>query len=132
MNERKDDMRGSAAERRTALAVERTEWARERTMLAKQRTFTAWVRTGLAALAAGIAGARLLEALEPQWLVRSVGAALISVSGLIFLLGFVNYRKSFRKLQEAGMVSYRVWVVMMISAVLVLTSAAGLLLVLIN
>jgi putative membrane protein len=120
------------ADRRTKLARDRTDWARERTMLAKQRTFTAWVRTGLAALAAGIAGARLLEELEPQWLTRSLGAALIAISAVIFVLGFLNYRKTFRKLRDAGMVSYRVWVVGMISVALVLSSAAGLALIFLN
>jgi putative membrane protein len=101
-------------------------------MLAKQRTFAAWVRTGLAALTVGFAGARLLDELEPQWLIRTVGAGLIAVSALIFLMGFLNYRKTFRKLQEAGLVSYRVWVVGMISAVLILASAAGLVLLFVN
>jgi putative membrane protein len=122
----------SSVDRRNELAEKRTDWAQERTMLAKQRTFAAWVRTGLAALTVGFAGTRLLGELEPQWLIRSVGAALIAVSALIFLLGYLNYRKTFRKLQEAGMVSYRVWVVGMISAVLVLASAAGLVLVFVN
>jgi putative membrane protein len=122
----------SSVDRRNELAEKRTDWAQERTMLAKQRTFAAWVRTGLAALTVGFAGTRLLGELEPQWLIRSVGAALIAVSALIFLLGYLNYRKTFRKLQEAGMVSYRVWVVGMISAVLILASAAGLVLVFVN
>jgi putative membrane protein len=120
------------ADWRTRLAKDRTNWARERTMLAKQRTFTAWVRTGLAALAAGIAGARLLEELEPRWLTRGLGAALIAISAVIFALGFLNYRKTFKKLQDAGMVSYRVWVVGMISVALVLSSVAGLALVFLN
>jgi putative membrane protein len=132
VNEGKVEKRRHPADRRTDLAKDRTDWAQERTMLAKQRTFAAWVRTGLAALAVGFAGTRLLGELEPQWLIRSVGAALIAVSALIFSLGYLNYRKTFRKLQEAGMVSYRVWVVGMISAVLVLASAAGLVLLFVN
>jgi putative membrane protein len=128
-----DDSRGGAGpDRRTELAEERTKWAQERTMLAKQRTFTAWVRTGLATLAVGFAGTRLLLELDPQWLIRSVGATLIAGSALIFLLGFLSYRKTFRKLKEAGIGTNQLWTIVAITVILILNSAGALILLFLN
>jgi len=132
LSDQDEDQTRSSADRRTDLAADRTDWAKDRTVLAKQRTYAAWVRTGLAALAVGFAGTRLLGELEPQWLVRIVGGSLIVVSGVIFLLGFIGYRATFMKLRKEGMVSYRVWVMGLITAVLVLASLAGLIFFLYN
>ncbi|MFW6324579.1 MAG: YidH family protein [Desulfovibrionales bacterium] len=132
MSKAKKGQKPNSAEHRTDLAQERTDWAMDRTMMAKQRTFSAWVRTGLAALAVGFAGTRLLGELEPNWLIRVAGGSLILVSGLIFLLGYFGYRKTFRKLKEAGMVSHRGWIVGLISAVLVFASAAGMAFIFLN
>lgn len=127
-----DPSKQDLAEQRTELAEDRTGWAQERTLLAKQRTFAAWVRTGLSTLAVGFAGTELLGELEPQWLIRSAGAALIVVAAAVFVIGFAGYRDTFRKLKEAGVVSIPLWTVALITGALVLTAVAAFVLMLLN
>lgn len=114
------------------LAEQRTDWAQERTLLAKKRTYASWVRTGLASLTVGLGGAELLGELEPQWLVRGAGAALVIVAAALFLIGFFGYRGTFRKLEEAGVASTPVWLIGLITGTLVISSLASLMLVLLN
>ncbi|MFP4516845.1 MAG: YidH family protein [Desulfovibrionales bacterium] len=132
MNKQYDDHDKKPTETRTDLAEDRTDWAQERTMLAKQRTYASWVRTGLATLAVGFASVRLLGEMEPQWLIRLMGGALIGVSGVIFTLGYLSYRQTLRKLQKAGLVTRRGVAIGIVTAVLVAASIAGILLLFID
>jgi hypothetical protein len=65
-----------------------TKLAIERTRMAEERTFASWVRTGLALVAGGLASARLLTAVQPEWLVRAMGTIFILLGGAIFALAF--------------------------------------------
>jgi putative membrane protein len=70
------------------LAEIRTGWADERTRMAGERTFTAWIRTGMALVAAGLATTGLLTSVEPQWLIRAMGAIFIVLGGHSFSWAF--------------------------------------------
>lgn len=111
------------------LAEIRTHWADERTRMAGERTFAAWLRTGLALVAAGLASARLLRALEPSWLVRSMGVIFIILGGTIFVLGYKTYLEVTRELTEeqVNTTSYRLAGVLTLA--LVVASMAALVLV---
>ncbi len=111
---------------RQDLAEERTDWAQERTLLAKQRTFAAWLRTGMAAVAVGIAAAELLGEVQPRWVVLTASGILVAAGAAIFVMGFVGYRDTFRKLREEGAVGFSPWLVGAVTGALLV--AAGLLL----
>lgn len=93
------------------LAEQRTDWAQERTLLAKQRTFAAWLRTGLAAAGGGFAAAEFLGELEPQWIVVTASTLLVVAGAVIFVIGFVSYRDTFRKLRREGVAGIPSWVI---------------------
>ena len=71
---------------------------RRRTLLAKERTYSSWVRTGLSAEAAGLAIARWLNSPEPGWLAPVLGALLVLIGALIFIVAFTSYRSAFSEL----------------------------------
>ncbi len=113
------------------LAEDRTDWAKERTLLAKQRTFASWLRTGLGAVAVGIAAAELLGELHPRWMVLSASGMLVLMGVTIFVMGFVGYRETFRKLQREGVTGVAPWLLgtvtagMILAAVLLLYTVLG-------
>jgi putative membrane protein len=113
------------------LAEERTDWAKERTLLAKQRTFAAWLRTGLAAAGGGFAAAEFLGEIEPQWMVITASALLVLAGAVIFVIAFLGYRDTFRKLQHEGVAGIPPWVIggvtlaMLLGALLLLYSVVG-------
>lgn len=121
-----DDLSGD----RNDLAEQRTEWAQERTLLAKERTFAAWLRTGLASFAVGFGVAELLGDIGPPWLASGIGVALILTGSAIVAIGFSNYRRALRKLQEHGVRGMPVWALGALAAVLFLVGIAGAVLVL--
>ena len=112
------------------LAEERTNWAHERTRLAKERTFAAWVRTALASVGIGLVVVKLLPSVEPRWLVRTSGIVFVLSGAVIFLLGFRTYYGVLKKLEKAGFEGTPAWFMGALSAVLVLSSVLGLVLVL--
>lgn len=121
-----------ADESQHELAEDRTSWAHERTLLAKERTFSAWVRTGLAAMAAGIGVSRLLEAVEPVWLVSVLAALLVLTGAGALVLGFWSYRKTLRELEQEGIRGIPAWVLGGFTLLLVAGALIGLALVLLN
>jgi putative membrane protein len=120
--------RRELAEDRTDWAEERTDWAKERTLLAKQRTFAAWLRTGLTSAAVGFGVAEFLGELEPRWVVMTASALLVIAGAVIFVIGFLGYRETFRKLQEEGVQGIHPWIIggvtsaMLLGALLLLYS----------
>lgn len=124
-NESKEEM----AQDRTEQADDRTDWAEDRTLLAKERTFSAWGRTGLAAIAAGIGIARLLKSVESQWIASTLGILLISTGGMIFLLGFLSYRKALKKLEEQGVRGTSLWIIGLITLFLLACTILALFLI---
>lgn len=111
------------------LAEDRTDWAQERTLLAKERTFSAWGRTGLATLAVGLAIARLLSSVESKWLALTIGALLIFTSTLIFILGFLSYRKALKELAEQGIRGTPIWIIRLITIVLVICAILAMVMI---
>jgi putative membrane protein len=110
------------------LAEERTDWAKERTLLAKQRTFAAWLRTGLASAGGGFAAAEFLGELQPRWVVVTASVMLVVAGAVIFVVGFLGYRDTFRKLQDEGVEGIPPWIIggvtltMLLGALLLLYS----------
>ncbi len=121
-----------AVEARNELAEDRTEWAHERTLLAKERTFSAWVRTGLAAIAAGLGVARLLEEMQPEWLVTALAAAFVLAGVIALTLGLWSYRKTLKQLEEEGVRSIPSWLIGVFTLALVVSAGIGLVLILLN
>jgi len=85
---------------RLLLAQERTTLANERNRLANQRTFLSWIRTGLAGVGGGVGIVRLLSFRDTyhQLVSETVGMILILWGIFIFFLAFIQYRRSFKKL----------------------------------
>jgi putative membrane protein len=108
------------------LAEERTETAHKRTLLAEERTYSAWVRTGMAATATGFAIIKLMSEAGPTWLIRLLGSLFMVVGGVMFVLGFWAYRGALRQLAEDPAPAIPVWVIGALSTALVLGTAAGL------
>jgi putative membrane protein len=126
----RDGSNGSASGGRSELAEQRTDWAEERTLLAKERTFAAWLRTALASFAVGFGVAELLGEVGPPWLASGIGVTLILAGGAIVGIGFRNYRRALHELERHGVRGFPTWAMGVLTAVLVLASAAGVLLVL--
>ncbi len=114
------------------MAEQRTEWAEERTLLAKERTFAAWLRTGLAAMAVGFGVSELLGEMRPAWLASTIGIVLILIGASMHVIGFLNYRRTLQKLEQAGVRGVPLWVIGTLSLVLVLGGVAGVVLILVN
>ncbi|CCB86886.1 putative uncharacterized protein [Parachlamydia acanthamoebae UV-7] len=104
---------------RVVLAQERTGLAKERNRLANQRTFLSWIRTGLAGVGGGVAVVRLLTFANPvhEFAARIVGMILIFWGILIFILSFINYKRSSIRLK----VDYREGISPQVFAVLSIT-----------
>ncbi|MDQ3399352.1 MAG: DUF202 domain-containing protein [Deinococcota bacterium] len=115
---------------RVQLAEDRTDWAQERTLLAKERTFSGWLRTGLAMVAAGLGVTRLLPEVEPEWLVLSLGTALVLMGGVAVAMGFWSYRKTLKRLEEEGIRGVPAWIIGAFTLVFLLGAGAGLVLIL--
>jgi putative membrane protein len=127
MKRQRDD--NMTNESKQELAEDRTDWALERTLLAKDRTFSAWVRTGIAAVAAGLATARLLDSVDFPWIARTVGIILTVTGALIFALGYLSYRKSLIKIADKGVRGWPLWIKLLITIALILSTALCLLLI---
>lgn len=106
------------------LAKERTDLADDRTILAHERTYAAWLRTGLAALAIGIGLERLLDDLDPRWLVAAISLAFILIALVLFLVSMWRYwqLRSESKLPPGR--ATPMWVVVILS-LLAIASAVG-------
>jgi putative membrane protein len=76
--------------------------SRERTGLAEERTLAAWLRTGLTMIGVGLGVAKLLPDLTVPLLADLLGIVLITVGGVVFLLGYHTYRRSLRDMKAAG------------------------------
>ena len=105
-----------------------TDWALERTRLAKERTFAAVIRTTLSFIGFGIAVAKLLQDLQPAWVVQALSILLIVGGGLIALVGFRSTHRIITKLHEEGVEEPR-WIVAMTSLLLLVTATLALLVV---
>ncbi len=106
--------------------------ARRRTLLAKERTFAAWVRTGLAAVAVGFGAARLLDDVEPQWLVLVASITLITAGIMCLGFGFWSFRATLRELASEDVHGMSIRLVGLFTLMLVFAAAVGLVLVLMN
>lgn len=80
-------------------------------------------------MAAGLAIARLLNTVESQWIVRTVGILLIITGGMSFLIGFMSYRKALKKLAEKGVRGTSLWVIGVITLFLLLSVLLALMLI---
>jgi putative membrane protein len=129
MSDIQEKSKQELARDRTEKAADRTDWAHERTLLAKERTFSAWGRTGLSAMAAGLAIAHLLGSTDHPWVARTIGVLMILTSGLIFVIGFISYRKALKKLAEKGIRGTSIWVIRLITAFLLLSTMLALILI---
>ncbi len=114
------------ASEKTELAEDRTGWAYERTLLANDRTFSAWIRTGLTTLAAGFGVTRLLQEVEPAWLVPSLGVLFVLVGGGVFFMGYWTHQKTLQKLTAGHERRITGWVIGGITAALGLGALASL------
>ena len=110
------------------LAVERTDLARQRNLLANERTFSAWVRTGLAAVVAGLGIARLLDSGEWMWMARAIGVILILTGGGIYVIAFRRYCWACGLVEQEGMKTTPVWLMIIVVAALLLSSLLALVL----
>jgi putative membrane protein len=111
-------------EERTLLAEKRTALANERNRLSNERTFLAWVRTGLATVGGGVAIMRLLsfENLHHRLLAQLVGAVLVILGVVIFILSSFDYASSYKKMKlKNGFISSMWWIIS-ISVVLCILS----------
>jgi len=87
------------------LAQQRTDWAFERTKLANQRTLVAWLRTGLAVVGFGSVIPRLLDNVEPAWLVNLIAVIFVVSGTMVLFFSMRSYREMTSKLESelAGM-----------------------------
>ena len=114
------------------LSEERTDWAHERTRLAKERTFAAWLRTGLSAMAVGLALVKFLPSVEPRWLLRLIGLIFVSVSAMLFVLGYCTYHVTIKKLEREGYKGVPSIIMGLVTAVFVLCAALGFVLIILD
>jgi putative membrane protein len=118
-----------AKETKKELAEDRTDWAQERTLLAKERTFSAWVRTGIASVAAGLATARLLGSVDHPEIARAIGVLLIFAGAIVFILGFMSYRKALHILADQDVRGTPLWIIALITLFLLAATALAFLLI---
>ena len=114
---------------RIEMAKERTLLANERNRLANERTYLAWTRTGLASVGAGFAIIRFLsfQTFSHQILAIIIGFVLVALGIGIFILSYLDYRESYKKLQLQKTYAGSLWSVSTISFVLVMLSLIMLL-----
>lgn len=100
---------------------ERTALARERNRLANERTFLSWTRTGLAIVGGGFVMIRLLsfDYLAHQRLAEWVGGLLFALGITIFVLSFLDYRTSHKKLRVKESYAGSVYTISAISFILI-------------
>ncbi len=113
------------------LAVDRTEWAMQRTLLAKERTFSAWARTGTSAMVAGLGIAKFLASVDSP-IARILGIVLICTGGIIFITGFLSYRKALQKLADENIRGTSMWIITIVTFALVSSAGLALMLILNN
>jgi putative membrane protein len=111
-------------------AEERNNAALVRTLLAKERTYSAWVRTGLACVAAGLGIVRLLQELEPRWMVYALGALLVGTGGVLFMISFWRYRQPLDHAMQPQQAEAPVWLIGLLTAALLLAAGLGVWLIL--
>lgn len=109
---------------RTALARERTALANERNRLSIERTFLSWTRTGLGVVGGGIAILRLLflSVSHHQMLARLAGITLGVLGIAIFILAFLEYRNSCKKLHLQHPYAGSVWFISVFTVTLCILS----------
>ena len=61
------------------LARDRTDLAEDRTVLANERTYAGWTRTAFAALALGLGFHALFGKVQPEWVVRLIATAFVTL-----------------------------------------------------
>lgn len=86
-----------------------TELAKQRTVLAYERTLNAWLRTGLTAVLAGLGIPQFITYVDSQNLLRLIGAILIFMGGILFIIGLWRYYKGFQRIQSKNMGFIPVW-----------------------
>jgi uncharacterized membrane protein YidH (DUF202 family) len=96
--------------------------------LAKERTFAALIRTSLSFIGFGIAIVKLLPDLEPPWVGKTVGIALILGGVLTAAAGFRMVHQIVGKLREEGIKEQR-WLLTAAALLLVVTAVLGLVVV---
>jgi putative membrane protein len=83
------------------LAAQRTAWAMERTRLATERTLIAWLRTGLALIGFGAIVPRVLDGIEPEWLVGLIASLFVIFGTVVAAIGVHTYREMSSRLDES-------------------------------
>lgn len=66
-----------ARDEKEHLAEDRTRLAEDRTVLANERTFAGWLRTGFAAIGIGLGFHVLFQAMQPQWVPKTIATAFL-------------------------------------------------------
>ena len=114
---------------RIVLSKERTRLAGERNKLANERTYLAWIRTGLASVGGGFAIIRFLsfENYGHQVLAVTIGCVLVALGIGIFILSYMDYRDSYKKLKVQVNYAGSLWAISTMTFVLILLSLAMLL-----
>lgn len=97
--------------------------------LANERTYLAWIRTALAVLAAAILLRQFASGMQPHGLLLAVAGTLAAVAGLIGGASYLRWRGNEHALR-LGRPLPRTLLLGLLSVVLVMLSAAALLLVL--
>jgi putative membrane protein len=95
-------------------------------VFARERTYSAWVRTGLTLVAAGLGVTQLLRALEPRWMVYSLGALLAGMGGAIFALSFWRYWQPLEDEERHGRAGVPTWLVAVLTLVLLVGTGLAL------
>lgn len=108
----------------------RMRMAEQRTLLEHERTLAAWIRTALAIMVLGFAATELLRTADPAWLAQAIGATLIVVGGGLLAAAYWSYRGAIQELESRKVPGLPSWVPALLVTLLVLTSAAGLVLIL--
>ncbi len=110
------------------------ELADERTLLAAERTFSAWIRTGLAGIGGGLAVVRLItfRSTAHQLAAHIIGALLILWGASIFVFAFLGYRRTWQTLESKGIVTHSAWILILVTAVLVVVGMLILWITLMN
>lgn len=98
----------------------------KRTHLANIRTFLSWIRTGLASAGGGLAVIRFLNVRHTAML----GGLLVFLGITIFILAFIDYRKSCQEFATPKSYAGSLGFVCLMSFILVVVSLALLLILL--
>jgi uncharacterized membrane protein YidH (DUF202 family) len=78
-------------------------------------------------VAVGFAAAQLLGDLHPRWLVQAAASLLVLAGAGIFVLGFVGYSDTFRKLKKEGVIGFSPWLIAAITLAMIMGAALLLL-----